>query len=489
MPSFPPAIVALLSVFANALTEPTFNKSVNLLAGVILAPGRRTIASALRALGLADDPHFTNYHRILNRAQWFPLLLSKLLLALIIRVCLPAGAPLLLVVDETIERRWARKIKYVGWVRDPVRSVGRKVAITLGIRWQCLTILVPVPWSQRLWALPFLVIPALPPKVNARLKKRHHSLPEWASLLITRIRRWQPDRDIVLIGDGTYASLSLARRCQGFSHPVRLVAHLRLDARLYAPPPQPVPGKRGRKPQKGARLPSLAERIVDPATPWTDATVPWYGGEKKAIQFVSGTALWHRSGGAPVPLRWVIVRCPDETLPPKALFCTDPSVSAIQIIAWFIVRWNIEVTIEEMHAHLGFETQRYWSERASERTTPCLFGLFSLVVLMAKVLYPHHIAVRQAAWYTKSDATFIDVLAAVRCALWRSVNYNTSCSQANSAPIPQELISSLIEIACYSTWKWPKSRTRERIALGTYRQVRSGNLLRERAKRAAGGCA
>jgi hypothetical protein len=342
MPSFPPEIVALLSVFANALTAPTFEKSLLLLAGVILAPGRRTVASALRAVGLGQEPHFSKYHHILNRAEWAPLLLSKVLLALIVHLCVPDEEPLHLVIDETVERRRARKIKYVSWVRDPVRSIGRKVAFSLGIRWQCLAILVSVPWSRRLWALPFLVIPALPPKANARLHKRHRSLPAWAAILMRRLRRWYPERDVILVGDGTYASFVLARTCQAFARPVRLVAHLRLDARLYAPPAAPVPGKRGPKAKKGARLPSLAERLVDPATRWEEVTIPWYGSEKKTVQITSGTGLWHRSGGLPVPLRWVIVRDPDTTLPPKAIFCTDPTADALQIIAWFIARWNIE---------------------------------------------------------------------------------------------------------------------------------------------------
>lgn len=451
MPSFPPEIVALFAVFANTLTAPTFQKGLSLMAGVILAPGRRTVASALRAIGLAHEPHFSNYHQILNRAHWAPLLLSKALLGLIVRLCVPDGQPLLLVVDETLERRRARKIRYVGWVRDAVRSIGRKVAFSLGIRWQCLAILVTMPWSHRLWALPFLVIPALPPKTSTRLKKHHHSLPEWATILIGRIRRWYPERELVLIGDGTYAAFVLARACQGFARPVRLVAHLRLDARLYAPPPPPVPGKRGPKPKKGVLLPSLANRLAAATTPWREVTIPWYGGQDQAVQIVDGTALWHRSGGLPVPLRWVLVRCPGTTLPPKALFCTDPTVDALQIITWFIARWNIEVTMEELHAHLGFETQRYWSQRATERSTPCLFGLFSLVVLMAKVMHPEKVPVRQAAWYDKSEATFSDVLAVVRHDLWQPTKYDASGAQVESAPITPETISSLIEIACYST--------------------------------------
>ena len=120
--------------------------------------------------------------------------------------------------------------------------------------------------------------------------------------------------------------------------------------------------------------------------------MPWYGGLDKTLEIVTGVSLWYHRGTDPVRLRWVLVRCPDHTLKPTAFFCSDPTVSADQILRWFVCRWNIEVTFEELRAHLGFETQRQWSERAIERTAPCLFGLFSLIVVMAKTLHPQDVA-------------------------------------------------------------------------------------------------
>jgi hypothetical protein len=157
--------IQLLSAFAVAFTAPTWAKALVLVYGAILAPGRRTVTAALRAMGLADDKHFTNYHRVLNRDRWSPWVLSKLLLALIIHLCLPAGAPLILAIDDTLERRRGSKIKYKGWFRDPIRSTVNHVSKSLGIRWICLAVLVPVPWSQRLWALPFMVVLSLSPNV------------------------------------------------------------------------------------------------------------------------------------------------------------------------------------------------------------------------------------------------------------------------------------------------------------------------------------
>jgi hypothetical protein len=326
------------------------------------------------------------------------------------------------------------------------------VNTALGIRWIVLAILVPVPWNQRLWALPFMVFPALSPKTSAKLGKRHRTLVEWADVMIQRVRRWQPEREIIVVGDGSYAAVALVQRCQRFKRPVKLVSRLRLDAVLHDPPtPQPK-GKRGPKPKKGVRQPSLVARLADPNTLWQELTLPWYGGVERTVQFVTGTSLWYRRGLDPVPIRWVLVRCPQDSLKPTAYFCSDRTVTAQQIITCFIARWNIEVTFEEMRAHLGFETQRQWSDRAIERTTPCLFGIFSLVVLMVKCLHPDPdtLPTRQTAWYPKTEATFSDALAAVRRDFW-SKNFSTSPDTADVLLIPRATLFSLVESACYST--------------------------------------
>lgn len=451
MPSPSPKVMQLLSFFAVAFTAPAWNKALVLLFGIILAPGRRTVTAALRAMGLGDDDHFTNYHRLLNRDRWSPWVLSKLLLGLIIEVFLSKEAPLLLVIDETLERRKGKKIKYKGWFRDPLRSTANHVSKSLGIRWGCLTILVSVPWSQRRWALPFMTVPALGKKTSAKLGKRHRTVVGWAEVIISKVRQWQPEREIILVGDGRYAAVPLVHHCQSFEEAVKLTARLRLDARLFNPPgPQP-PSKPGPKPKKGKRQPRLADRLEDPDTAWQTITIPWYDQGKKTIQFVTSTALWHRRGLDPAPIRWVLVRCPeDDNFEPRAYFCSAPNVTALQILAWVLARWNIEVTFEELRAYLGFGTQRQWSDKAIERTTPCLFGVFSAVVLMAKVLYPEELPIRQASWYSKEEATFSDALAAVRRDLWRNRDCNGLAQSDDPALISQLMLEALLETACYS---------------------------------------
>jgi hypothetical protein len=146
-------IIQLLNTFAPAFTKPTFNNALILLYGTILAVGARTVTAALRAVGLTHHPNFTTYHRVLNRARWSPLVLSRLLLGLLVRTLLPADAPLVLLVDETLERRRGKKIAYKSYFRDVVRSTSQHPVKSEGIRWLCVALLVQVPWNEsRQWA-------------------------------------------------------------------------------------------------------------------------------------------------------------------------------------------------------------------------------------------------------------------------------------------------------------------------------------------------
>lgn len=452
-----PEIIQLLTVFAPAFTRPTFQKVLVLIYGTILAPGKRTVTSALRVLGLEHQSNFGKYHRVLNQATWSPLQLSRILLGLLLKAFVPTGARLVILVDETLERRAGKKIMHKGWFRDAVRSTHNKVVTCLGIRWLCLCLLVSVPWSQRPWALPFLAVPVRSEKTCLKLKKTHRSGIWWTAFLLKKIRNWYPELDIVLVGDGGFAAVELVGACQALK--VKLISRLRPDAKLFDfPAPQPA-SKRGPKPKKGARQANLSARLVDAKTKWIKTTICWYGGEPKDIEYTSDVSLWYTEGKDPVPVRWVLVRYPEVDvrtgelrMKSGAFFCsdtTDLSVSVEQILNWFVSRWNIEVTFEEVRAHLGFETQRQWSVRAIERTAPCLLGVFSLVVLLGKVLHPEALPVRACEWYRKEEATFSDVLGAVRSHLWGCLNYRASSFSTDLCLIPRSLWRHLQDLACY----------------------------------------
>jgi len=260
-----------------------------------------------------------------------------------------------------------------------------------------------------------------------------------------------PSRTIVLIGDGAYAAVSLALRCAGFSCPVSLVSRLRQDAALYDFPPPDQPSKRGKNPKKGARLPSVGQRIADPSAQWTVINVPWYDGGMRTSESIWGVCLRYTPGFDPVPIKWIAVRDPEGVLRTESFFCTDLNAAPDQILRWFILRWNIEVTFEELRTHLGFETQRQWSDKAVARTSPCLFGLFSIVALTAvEILNGKVMPVLNSAWYSKPEAAFSDAIALVRRHIWSS-NYTNSSRKPDFADFRDDFFGIMIDLLCYGS--------------------------------------
>jgi hypothetical protein len=431
---------------------PTCTNALVLIYGTIRAPGRRTVTAALRGLGVGHAAPFGKYQRVLSRARWSPMVLSRILLSLILRLLVPENAPIVLLIDETLERRRGKQIASKGWFRDAVRSTAQHVAVARGLRWGCVCVLVRVPWRQRPWARPCLIVPVLSEQTCQRLGKQHRGTVGWATALITKVRRWHPQREIVLVGDGAYSSVTVVQTCQRWPKPVTLVTRWRVEAGLYDFGGPPADRKRGRRPKQGKPHPKWAERLTDPNPAWPCLTVPWYGGQDKTLEVLTGGRLWYTQGVDPGPMRWVVVRCPEaEQFKPAASRCSDPGRTAEQILVWCIRRWHIEVTFEELRTDLGCETPRQWSTRAIERTAPCLFGLFRLVVLMAKVLHPAALPVAQTSWYPKEEATFRDALAAVRWHRWGSRHDKASSLETDLCLIPRSLLQRLQNVACYAT--------------------------------------
>jgi hypothetical protein len=270
--------------------------------------------------------------------------------------------------------------------------------------------------------------------------------------MIYQLRRWLPDRMLVVVADSTYAVIELLAACGRLASPVTVITRLRLSAALSDPAPARTSGMKGRPRVKGARQPTLAERLADPETEWQGVTVCWYGGGSREIEVVSGTAVWYHSGQPAVPIRWVLIRDPKGDFEPQALLSTTLSLSAVQIVEWFVLRWQLEVTFHEGRTHLGVETQRQWSEQAIRRTTPALFGLFSLVSLVAhELLQGKPLPLRQAAWYKKTTPTFGDALAFVRQQLWPSVLSSLSPESSDMVKIPRPVFQHLTQTLAFAT--------------------------------------
>lgn len=474
MRTLPAELLNLIVIFQPLFTKPTWENAKILLLGALLARGKRTVTACLRVVGLSDEQHFQNYHRVLNRAKWSALDAARILLGLIILACASATQEtIVLAADDTIERRRGKMIKQLGCYRDPVRSSKKHVIKCFGLKWVAMAVIVKLPWARRPWALPFFTVlcPAQldgqPPKVsryrirrrarNSKMRKtraktvvkkkfvasgetaRQHKTA--VDILITMIRlveRWTPERAKVLVVDGGYAAIKLTLTCAGLKN-TALVFRFHWDASLHHPPGKKAQGQRGPTARKGPRQRSPQEWARRADANWEESQIDWYGGEKKKLLILTRTALWYRPGYPPVAIRYVITRDPAGELRDEVFACTNLEASAEQIIQWFVLRWGLEVTFEEAREHLGMETQRQWSELAIARSTPCVLGLFSLVTLLASRLRDDgKIPVLSAAWYEKAEATFSDCLALTRKHLWESVIDVKSAPREDFVSLPAE---------------------------------------------------
>ena len=452
----PAEIIPLLAHFAPAFTRLTYQKVVVLVVGTLLTKGRRTVTAALRTMGLGQEAGWGKYHHVLNRTAWSGLQVSQVLLVLIVTTFVAVGEVVTIAVDETLERRWGPKIRQRGHWRDSLASSQRRHVSTSGLRWLVLAVVINVPWTPYALALPFLSVLLTTPKVSAKLGKRHKTVAQITGQIVCWLRRRLPGRPLQLVGDGSYAVIALGLRCR--TQAVTLIAPLRLDARLFEPPLRPVAKPRGRPPVVGGRLPNLAAVATQPTTHWQRSLVPWYAGTTTLMDWTTGTALWYTTGTTPLPIRWVVVRDPTGKRPSRAFFATEPHHSAPAIIGVFIKRWPLEVTFEEGRARVpfgrGIETQRQWSEPAIARTGrplgPALFGLFSLVVLMAHALYPDgQIPVPQTAWYPKTHVSFHDLLTLVRRRLWLHSLFQTDALSPDLRLITTAQVEHLLSALCY----------------------------------------
>ena len=241
MTTVPTRFAGVILCFAEVFGQRTWRLAEQLLIGAILVPGARTVASVLRVLGLSGERHFVNYHRVLSRARWSPRAAARVLLRLLIKAFAPHG-PVVLGIDDTIERRRGARIAAKGIYRDPVRSSHSHFVKASGLRWLSVMLLAPIPWAQRVWALPVLTALAPSERYARQRGRRHKRLTEWARQMLLQLRRWLPGRSLVVVADSSFAALDLLG---SLAPRMTCITRLRLDAQLYAPAPPRTPGTPG----------------------------------------------------------------------------------------------------------------------------------------------------------------------------------------------------------------------------------------------------
>jgi hypothetical protein len=451
MPTLPSEYTTILAAFAGLFSKRIWQHVQILLTGAILAPGQRTVTAVLRIMGLSAEKHFQNYHRVLNRAIWSSREASRLLLGMLIRAFAFFG-PVVLGLDDTIERRRGAKIKAKGIYRDPVRSSHSHFVKASGLRWLSLMLLAPIPWAKHVWALPFLTVLAPSERYYEKRQRAHKKLTDWARQALLQVKRWLPGRKLVVVMDGGFAAIDFLWEVAKLADPITLIARFRLDAALYEPAPERKPGQVGRPRKKGKRLPILKKVLEDKQIYWKKVIIPnWYGEGNREVEFASDTAVWFHNGMPALPIRWVLIRDPLGKFRSQALLCTDLNEEPEQILKWFVMRWQLEVTFHEVRDHLGVETQRQWSDWAIARTTPALLGLFSLVTLLANThAQKSKIPVRQDAWYCKPLPTFSDALALVRQEMWQHRYFQLSHKRYDVRKMRPEVLNYLCNAAFYT---------------------------------------
>ena len=401
-------------------THPTALRLTLLLCAALLTVGNHTVLNVLRTLAPLVPGDSASYRRVFSQRRWSSWRLARQLATWVVQHLLPEG-PIRLAGDDTVDEHKGKRVYGKGRHRDPVRSTHTYTAFRWGHKWVVLAILVPFPFTRRLWALPVLIALYRPEKENQRRRRRHKTPPQLLRQLLLVLLRWFPNRHFVCAADGNFATHELADCARRHMPRLTYLSHFYAKANLYEPPPPLVPGKKpsGRPRKKGQKLPSPAEVVQRTAPQQRQRlNVAWYGGGRRDVEVVSGTASWYEAGMPLVPVLWVWVRDLTGTHRDEYFFTTNPRWTAAQVIETYTGRWNIETTFQEMRAYLGLETTRGRTEKTVLRVAPCLFGLYTVVAALYVQMPGRFRKARFILWPGKEEVTFSEAITAVRRWLW-----------------------------------------------------------------------
>lgn len=414
----PTAAEPLVCAFSVAFTRPTFQRVTVMMLGAILCLRQHTVTAMLRAVGPLAKGHWSDFHRVLCCRVWSTWPLGKVLVALVLE-WIPQDQPGVCPVDDTTPQHKGKHVYGKGCHHDACRSTHSHRVWVWGHKWVVLAINVKFPFCSRPWALPVLCALYRPEELNKKEGRRHKTPIRLAMQLIATLIHWFPERKFILVGDGGYASHELARFCWRHRRQVTLISRFHPQANLYAPPPRRKP-KTGRPRLKGRKL--AAPSAVVEKSKRKRFTVNWYGGKMRKVELIWGEGHWYKGGDGLVPVRWVFVHDIQGTHRDQYFYSTDATMPPEQIVGLFTGRWSVEVTFQEVRAHLGFATPRNGSKTSVLRTAPCLLGLFSVVSLIfAEQARRRTIKPLCSAWYDKTEVTFSDAMACVRRLCWSEV--------------------------------------------------------------------
>src|SRR5260370_15844053 len=373
----PSALRCLLQAFAEVFTRPTYYRFFVLLLAAVLTTGNHTVLNLLRTLGGLVPGSPSSYRRVFSKRRWSLWRLARILAEQIVKHLAATGV-IHLAGDDTVDEHRGKKVFGKGRHRDAVRSSHSYTAFRYGHKSVVLAILVRLPFTTRLWALPILVVLYRSPAKDKKQRGRHKTPAQLMRQMLKVMLRWFPDRHFVFAGDGGFGTHELARSAAKRPRRLTLVSRFDADANISEPPPV-VRGKKpaGRPRVKGAKLPAPAH-VVSNTEHRQKLNVAWYAGGRRDIEVVTGTAHWDKAGEGLTQVLWVYVHDCTGTHRDDYFFTTDVSLSAQAVIETFTARWSIETTFQEMRAYLGLDTTRGRIAQTVLRVAPCLFGLYSV---------------------------------------------------------------------------------------------------------------
>jgi DDE superfamily endonuclease len=438
----PDFAVPVLGMLQPTFSTPTYPRVLVLMLGAILTTGRRTITDILRTAHPDAKGHISSSPRVFSQRRGSVWGLARLLSTFLLDHVVPPG-PVLLASDDTVAERPGPHVFGKGRHRDGVRSTHSYPAYRWGHRWVVVAVLVKLPFAVRPWALPVLLALSRDPAWDQAQGTRHNTPAHLARLLWARVVRWFPARQFVFVGDNGYGTSETARFCRKHERHLTLVSKFYGDAALYEPPPPRTRHTTGRPRVKGQKLAS-PEQVVANTGNRTRLTVAWYGGGTRDIEVITGTGHWYRIGEDLVEVRWVHVHDGTGTHRDESFLTTDITMRPEQSVACYTQRWSIETTFQECREDLTLEATKGDGQQTVLRFTPCLFGLYSMVVLLYLQLPRPSRTLRIVRWRGKSTVTFSDMMTCVRRALWEQWGFHTQADSQEFSKLSPSLQDTIL---------------------------------------------
>jgi len=406
-------LLSILEETGTPLTRPGLANFLIIAVGWVQTFGVHAVTQALVVTGVAGERHHEAFHRFFSRGAWNPDDLGRCLFLRLER-WLGDGA-VRIAIDDTVASKKGPEVFGIGSHLDAVRSTKRRRSFCFGHCWVVLAVLVNVPFSSRVWALPVLLRLYRNKKECAAHDGDYQKKTELAREMIDVFTGWT-DRRIEFAADSAYCNDTVTR---GLCRRVVLFGAMRPDAVLTSLPSTTAVGsRRGRPRKRGNPLPKPECVAQDEQRPWQFAQLVLYG-RKTTVRYKTLTAQWYRACGTRL-LRIVVVATPQGAVPWRVFFCTDVSLSVPQILAGYGARWSIECFFREAKQFLGFGDSSARKKAAVLRVAPFVGILYSvLVIWFLEGASTSPLAMPPVRpWYThKRGLSFEDILRAARRAL------------------------------------------------------------------------